>query len=150
MTFSFEQLNMAHEQMRTCEDAIFHHTGMKVRVQMISAISLDGKDPKDLLPVIAKALGRIPADYVTISRKRAIVEMRFITTLFLKQYWPELPLTHIGSFYGQDHSTILNGFSKAQSLLENQEATFTSKYYIVKKAIEGWLKEPKSNEINQN
>lgn len=140
MIYSFEQLNIAHSLMSDCEQQIFEKTGMKVRLRM-SSTSIVGRDPKDMMHVIANSLGLKLLDY-TGGKKAKNVELRFITSLFLKQYWPELTYVKIGELFGgQDHTTIMNAINVGTEYLQNGDQKFTAKYNTAKSAIDKWLSE---------
>lgn len=142
MIYSFEQLNIAHHLMSNCEQEIFEKTGIKVRLRMNNS-TIEGKQPKEMMQVIAASLGLRIEDYLG-GKKTSLVELRFITALFIRQHWPELSLEKIGELFGgQDHTTVRNAIIVSESYLENGDQKFTAKYNTAKSAIDKWLSEGK-------
>lgn len=147
MNITFAQINQAHAIMRKCEETIHIETGLKVVLNM-SPAELVGMTPEDMLVIIVLSLGMRMDDYSRKCKKPNVVTLRFLAATFLRHYWPKLSLKKIASYFGgQDHTTIVNALKTSAIWLDNGDSVFTSKYYIVKEAIEKWLKQ---NEKDNN
>lgn len=137
---TFEQMNVAHNLMRVCEETIFHQTGLKVRVQMLNA-SVEGRNPEQMIPVIERVLKMPVGATRTKKRDREHTELRNLCSMFIRSYWPKFPYPDIAALYNTDHSTVMHGLKRAKGLLETRDLLFTNKYNIVKQAVESWLRE---------
>jgi len=99
------------------------------------------RTPQRLLHVIALALDMNPECYRTRSRVRSIVELRFLASLLLRRYFPALTLQQIGAYFGgQDHTSVINGISRANELIYVRDASFVKKYNTVINSVNSWLK----------
>jgi chromosomal replication initiation ATPase DnaA len=102
--------------------------------------------PKQMMTIIAHALQMSPEVYSVKTRKREIAELRFLSALLLRKFFPRLTLKQIASYYGgQDHTSIINGVMRAHNLLDTCDAGFTYKYNTALNAITKWLKDEKTN-----
>ena len=125
--------------MAECEERIKLETGLKIRLYMSSATQQVIK-PEELLVVVAHSLGMNPDNYSKKSKKREVVTLRFLASLFIRQYWPKYPLKDIAELFGgQDHTTIINGLNSGANYLDTGDEQFTTKYNIVKEAVENWM-----------
>lgn len=98
------------------------------------------RTPQRMLHVIALALDMNPECYRWRTRVRHIVEMRFIASILLRQYFPALTLQQIGAhFGGQDHTSVINGISRAHELIYIKDASFFKKYSAATRAVSAWL-----------
>ncbi|GAA4465128.1 hypothetical protein GCM10023093_16780 [Nemorincola caseinilytica] len=98
------------------------------------------RTPQRMMHVIALALDMNPECYRWRTRVRHIVEMRFIASMMLRQYFPALTLQQIGAhFGGQDHTSVINGISRAHELIYVKDASFLKKYSAASKAVTAWL-----------
>ncbi len=96
--------------------------------------------PMRMLHVIALALDMNPECYRMKTRVRNIVEMRFIASIFMRQYFPALTLQQIAAYFGgQDHSSVINGISRAYELLHTRDTQFVAKYNTALKWVSNWL-----------
>lgn len=94
-----------------------------------------------MLHVIALALDMNPELYRKKNRARDIVDMRFIASVMLRQFFPALTLQQIAAYFGgQDHTSVMNGISRAHSLIYARDNSFTSKYNTALKSVNAWLK----------
>jgi hypothetical protein len=100
------------------------------------------KTPDQMLRIIAITLNMDPKSYGIKSRRQNFTELRFIAALFLRRYFPGITLHQVaGLFGGQDHSSVINGMRRAQSLLQTRDPKFIKKYTLVLRAIEIWMKQ---------
>lgn len=140
MQVTFDQLNQAHNIMAECEEKIYLETGLKIRLNMSKATQQVIK-PEEILVVVAQSLGMRMEDYTKPTKKTAVVNLRFLAALFIRQYWPKYPSKDIGKLFGgQDHTTILSGLKTGANYLDTGNEQFTTKYNIVKEAVENWIK----------
>lgn len=96
--------------------------------------------PQRMLHVIALALDMNPEGYRMKTRVRSIVEMRFIASVFLRQYFPALTLQQIAAYFGgQDHSSVINGISRAYALIHTRDSQFLTKYNTALKSVTAWM-----------
>lgn len=99
------------------------------------------KTPQRMLHMIALALDMNPECYKMKSRVRNVVELRFIASLFLRQHFPALTLHQIANYFGgQDHSSVINGLSRAYNLIYIQDAQFLKKYNSALQSVTAWLR----------
>ena len=133
-------MNTARHIARSAQQQIKNKTGMSV-VVMFSPFENTYDAPAEMLEVIAGALGMSPDCYRMKTRRRDIVEMRFIAALLLRMHFPRFTLTQIAMLFGgQDHSSILSGIARAHSLIYTGDASFIQKYNTVLKAVNTWLR----------
>lgn len=103
--------------------------------------------PQRMMHVIALALDMNPECYRMKTRVRSVVEMRFIASMFLRQYFPALTLQQIAAYFGgQDHSSVINGISRAYSLLHIRDTQFVAKHNAALTAVTNWLNRGKQTE----
>jgi chromosomal replication initiation ATPase DnaA len=115
-------------------------TGMSIAVLQYPT-EVVNNTPQRMLHVIALALDMSPECYRMKSRVRNIVELRFIASLFLRQHFPALTLHQIAAYFGgQDHSSVINGLSRAYNLIYMQDAQFLKKYNTALKSVTTWLR----------
>jgi chromosomal replication initiation ATPase DnaA len=97
--------------------------------------------PQRMLHVIALALDMNPECYRMKTRVRNIVELRFIGSLFLRRHFPALTLHQIAAYFGgQDHSSVINGLSRAHALIYTRNSDFVRKYNTAVKSVNKWLR----------
>lgn len=140
MSFSSTQVNNTCNIIRSAEETIKTETGMNVT--LLICPNETRKSPEQMLRIIAATLGMDYEDFKTRSRRRVIVDMRFIAALLLRKNYEELTLKDIGSYFGgQDHSSIIHALERAQYMLRMKEPIFLKKYITVLNTITQWLKE---------
>ena len=79
----------ARRNTRAAADMVMERTGMNVAVLQYPT-EMVNNTPQRMLHVIAMALDMSPEAYKMKTRVRNVVELRFIATLFLRQYFPAL------------------------------------------------------------
>ena len=100
------------------------------------------KTPDQMLQIIAGASQMDLHTFTTKTRKREIVELRFLASLLLRKYYPGITLKQIAVLYGgQDHTSVMNGLARANDLLDINDPVFTYKYLNAVTAINQWIKE---------
>lgn len=115
-------------------------TGMRINVLQYPTEAVN-KTPQRMLHMIALALDMNPECYKMKSRVRNVVELRFIASLFLRQHFPALTLHQIANYFGgQDHSSVINGLSRAYNLIYIQDAQFLKKYNSALQSVTAWLR----------
>ncbi len=93
-----------------------------------------------MLHVIALALNEDPRNYKLKTRVRNIVELRFIAALCLRSNFPNITLQKIAAYFGgQDHTSIINGITRAYELIYAGDEIFLKKYNAVSAAVNSWL-----------
>lgn len=130
-----------HDIIRIAERQIKTKTGMAVTLVLCPSENTR-KAPEQMLRVIANALNTNAQYFQQKGRKREIVELRFLTALLLRRYYPNITLKQIALLFGgQDHTSVMNGLTRATELLEINDPLFTSRYDIAIGAVSSWLKE---------
>lgn len=130
--YSMAQLIASEAQQR-----IRRRTGLKVKLFM----ALDEiVRPEDILLIIAEELSMRYDDYKIKTRRRPIVELRFIATLILLDKIVGITLNEIrGYFDFLDHTNVINARDSGRSLLSSKDPVFTSKYLKAEKAVNEYL-----------
>ena len=129
---------------RTAQQKIRKTTGMTVNVLLYPNDDAM-KTPEQLLHVVAMSLNMGSDCYRLRTRKRDIVELRFIAAMLMRMNFPNVTLQQIaGYFGGQDHSSILSGLTRAQDLIYTGELRFLTKYNAVFKSVNLWLRKEES------
>jgi len=99
------------------------------------------KTPEHMLHIIAAALNEQPTTYKLKTRIRNVVELRFIAALCLRSNFPTITLQQIAMFFGgQDHTSVINGLTRAYALIYAGDESFTKKYKAALAAVNLWLK----------
>jgi len=99
------------------------------------------KTPEHMLHIIAAALNEHPATYKLKTRIRNVVELRFIAALCLRSNYPTITLHQIAAFFGgQDHTSVINGLTRAYALIYAEDESFTKKYKAALAAVNLWLR----------
>ncbi len=120
-----------------------HTTTDNMRMALVLSVYGNGtKSPDKMLQVIASTLQMEYGYFQTKTRKREIVELRFLASLLLRRYYPNITLKQIAQLYGgQDHTSVMNGLARANELLDINDPVFCFKYLSAVTAINGWIKE---------
>jgi len=130
----------AAEQAAAAGLLVKEKTGMSIHVLQYPT-ELVNATPQRMLHVIALALDMSPDCFRWKTRVRHVVELRFIASLFLRQHFPALTLHQIAAYFGgQDHSSVINGLSRAYNLIYIQDAEFLKKYNTALKSVTTWLR----------
>jgi chromosomal replication initiation ATPase DnaA len=140
MNYAATQINQARQIARIAEKQINVQTGLRMKIMLYPGE--DKKRPEEMLHIIAKTLGMVDDCYTLRSRRRDIVDARFISTLLLRRFYPKVTLKQIAAFYGgQDHTSIMNAITRGSNLLETHDIVFTKKYNQALNAVLIWLKD---------
>ena len=135
------QLTTARYIARSAERQIKNKTGMGVTLLVYHA-GTPSKTPEQMLAIIASALGMSPDCYRMRTREKNIVELRFIGALFLRRNFPLVTLQQIAALFGgQDHSSVINGLSRAYGLIYSEDERFLKKYNAALQTVDVWLKQ---------
>lgn len=130
---------IAAKHIHAAEIRIMRETGMHLTLQVAQKKRAEKDDMYVLMGVVAEALGMNIDDYFE-GRKKELVDLRCLATIFLQRYYPETPLMTFAKAYGlNDHSTIINYNTRAARLLETNDEDFSQKYDLVVEAIDNWL-----------
>ncbi len=132
--------NTSQHIARPVKQMVKERTGMSIEVLQYPTEHIN-KTPLRMLHVIALALDLNPECYRMRTRVRNIVELRFIGSLLLRQHFPALTLHQIAAYFGgQDHSSVINGLSRAHNLIYVQDTEFLKKYNSALKSVTQWLR----------
>jgi len=135
------QISTARHIARVAEQKIRTNTGLRITL-MLFPNDLDRKKPEYMLRLVSNSLGIDHEQFKTKTRKREIVELRFIGALLLRRFYPGVTLKQIGGLFGgQDHTSVINGISRAYNLLETNDIIFCTKYNKALNTVNLWLKE---------
>jgi chromosomal replication initiator protein len=86
---------------------------------------------EDILDIISKESGVSIGEIVSKSRKKEVVNARFIFCSILKDHY-DYSLVHIGELIGgRDHTTIINAIDQHKSRVKNEDSyrNLTSNIY---------------------
>lgn len=134
------QINSAKTITRLAEKKIEKKTGMRVSLIAYTDHHI-ARSPEKMMVLIADTLGMDKSAFTLRSRARPVVELRFLTAYFLRNYFPTITLCQISALFGgQDHTSIMNGLARTAMLLEVRDESFVSKYDQVLKAVNQWLR----------
>ena len=135
-----QQINTARHIVRSAQRLIKDKTGMKVTLMLCPRENIF-RTPEQMLQVIAIALDMSPNCYRMKSRMRNIAELRFLGAMLLRINFPRITLHQIAALFGgQDHSSILNGLSRAHDLLHTGDPRFLRKYNQALNSVNQWLR----------
>jgi chromosomal replication initiation ATPase DnaA len=135
-----QKAKTARHIARSAQQKMENKTGMTVNFLLSPVDRNTIKTPEGMLEVIAIALDMAPACYRMRSRERNIVELRFITAMFLRVHFPYVTLQQIAGFFGGlDHSSVISGLTRAHNLIYTGDLRFVKKYNIALKAVNLWL-----------
>ena len=135
-----QQITEARHIARSAQQQIKDKTGMQVTMVLYPSENTT-KTPERMLHIIAAALNESPHSFKIKSRVRNIVELRFIAALCLRSNFPMITLQQIASFFGgQDHSSIINGLTRANDLIYSGDEKFLCKYSAAVTAVSMWLR----------
>ncbi len=135
-----QQTSTARAITRKAEQKIKSKTGVGYNLVLCPEY-LTKKTPEQMLKVVAGSLGMDTACYSLKTRARPVVELRFIAAYFLRNYFPGITLLQITHFFGnQDHTSIINGISRANTLIAIGDDQFTKKYETVLNSVNQWLR----------
>ena len=135
------QINTARHIARSAEQQIKTRTGLRITL-LLCPSDTNRKKPEHMLRMVANTLNVDYEHFKTNSRKRDIVELRFIGALLLRRFYPNVTLKQIGSLFGgQDHTSVINAVSRAYKLLDTKDIIFTTKYNNALNTVNLWLKE---------
>jgi len=131
----------ARNIIRVAEQQIKTRTGMAVTLVLCPSENVR-KAPEQMLRIIANSLNVSTQYFQLKGRQREIVELRFLSALLLRRYYPNITLKQIALLFGgQDHTSVMNALTRATELLEINDALFTRKYDAAINAVNSWLKE---------
>lgn len=126
---------------RVAEQKINTNAGMRISL-MLFPRDAEREKPEHMLRLIANALSTDFEEFKAKTRRRDIVELRFIGALLLRRFYPQVTLKQIGRLFGgQDHTSVINGISRAYDLLETNDIIFCTKYNKALNTVNLWLKE---------
>ena len=135
------QISTARHIARVAEQKIMVNTGLRITL-LLFPNDPGRRKPEHMLHLVANTLHLGYENFMAKTRKREIVEMRFIAALLLRRFYPQVTLKQIGSFFGgQDHTSVINGISRAYNLLETNDIIFCTKYNNALNTVNLWLKE---------
>lgn len=143
MSYAIAQNYTTHQPHIRIAERQQHTTTDNMRMALVLSVYGNGsKSPDKMLQVIANTLHMEYNYFQTKTRKREIVELRFLASLLLRRYYPNITLKQIAQLYGgQDHTSVMNGLSRANELLDINDPVFSFKYLSAITAINGWIKE---------
>lgn len=134
-----KRANTARSIARLAQTQIKNQTGQCINLVSCPEYQTT-KNPESMLAVIARALGMDATCYKLRSRQRPIVELRFIASHFLRSYFPTITLLHISYYFGGfDHTSIINGLTRANNLIACGDEQFLTKYQTVLNSVNQWL-----------
>jgi chromosomal replication initiation ATPase DnaA len=133
------QLTAARNIVRSAQQQIKNKTGLGVTL-LVYAEGATSKTPEQMLAIIAAALGMSTDCYRMRTREKNVVELRFIGALFLRRNFPLVTLQQIAALFGgQDHSSVINGLSRAYGLIYSEDERFLKKYNAALQTVDVWL-----------
>lgn len=91
-------------------------------------------DPELISSVVCEKLGVTIDQLKSSSRKRDVVEARFIAISLIMIANPDLTLKEVGAMFNRDHSTIVYARDTYNELMEGNKA-FQDKVALVKQRV---------------
>lgn len=135
-----QEISLARNITRAAEQQIMNKTGMRVTLLLCPDYHTS-KTPGQLLKVVAASLGMDCHCFKVRSREREFVDLRFIGASLLRCFFPGITLHEITVLFGgQDHTSIMNGLSRAAMLLASGDEKFTAKYDLALKSVNKWIR----------
>ena len=135
------QISTARHIARAAEQKIRTSTGLRITLLLFPS-DTNRKKPEHMLRLVANSLNVGYEQFQAKTRKREIVELRFIGALLLRRFYPHVTLKQIGSLFGgQDHTSVINAISRAYNLLETNDIIFCTKYNNAINTVNLWLRE---------
>ena len=130
---------------RSAQQQIKDRTGMRIDLLLYSSENMV-KTPEKLLKVVAIALGLSPECFRMKTRLRHIAELRFLGAIFFRRHFPTITLHQIAALFGgQDHTSIISGIARANSLIYSGDLNFITKYKTVLNSVNLWLRKEVSD-----
>lgn len=91
-------------------------------------------NPKGIINAVCEILTLKESDLKGASRKREVVEARYIAIALIFIANPEMKLKEVGETFNRDHSTILYARSTYEKLLASDKS-FQNKVALVKQKV---------------
>jgi chromosomal replication initiation ATPase DnaA len=135
-----QQMTAARHIARSARQQIKNKTGMQVTV-VLYPTETTLKTPENMLRVIAVALDMAPGCFRMKTRIRSIAELRFIAAVLIRTHFPKVTLHQIAAFFGgQDHTSVINGLTRAYDLIYTGDQRFLNKYNKAAQSVNIWLR----------
>ena len=135
-----QQMTTARHIARSARQLIKDKTGMQVTV-VLYPTDTTLKTPEKMLRVVAAALDMAPECYRMRTRIRSISELRFIAAVLIRSNFPKVTLHQIAALFGgQDHTSIINGLTRAYDLIYTGDQRFIGKYNKALQSVNIWLR----------
>lgn len=78
--------------------------------------------PEEIAELVAQYLGYELEQLKVFTRKKEIVQGRFLAMFMIRKAMPRLSLRKIGQVFGNyDHATVLNALTKVQNFIDTEE-----------------------------
>jgi len=133
------QMNTARHIARAAQQQILNKTGLKIELLLYGENDI-AKTPERMLRIIAIALEMSPECFRIKSRTRDITELRYIGAIFLRRNFPMMTLFQIATLFGgQDHTSVINGITRAYELINTGDTKFMNKYNKALNSVNLWL-----------
>ena len=122
-------MNWTQKQIEESFDFLYSETGfakLEIKEDKLNKIDLTGEL---LLSEVCKYKGCHIDLVKSKTKKREVVRTRWLFGNICRLYFPKMSLSEIGSYFGQDHATILHGrktYNNDRSLDKNR-GTFQSR-----------------------
>ena len=71
----------------------------------------------------------------TVTRKREVIEARYLVWYLLRENHPNLSLQFLGKIYNRDHATVINGLNNIKIWLET-DREFRKKFKEIKERLD--------------
>lgn len=141
MNYAIAQSNNATQHIQISDRNRLSQTGTVRSFLPPSIYGKPTKSPDKMLEIIAAAAQMDHQLFTTKTRKREVVELRFLASLLLRKYYPGITLKQIAALYGgQDHTSVMNGLARANDLLDINDPVFTYRYLTAVNAINTWIR----------
>jgi chromosomal replication initiator protein len=92
------------------------------------------RNPVDIISIVCEMLQIKESDIKSSTRKREVVEARYIAMTLISVANPEMKLKAIGEIFNRDHSTVLYARETYNKLIASDK-TFQGKVALIKQKV---------------
>lgn len=113
---------------------VYIYTGLPEDKKDDFILRIKERDPKLITVAVCEMLGVTLDQLKSNTRKRDVVEARYIAMSLIMIANPELTLKEVGAMFNRDHSTVVYARDTYNKLMEGDKA-FQDKVALVKQRV---------------